>query len=1384
MFLNLRPFFHIEKSIAKHCRFYATRKRFYRRADVIQNDRNWGVTLDHRKLKTPNGQLLTVNSEDLARALAAEWDAQQDIISQPSMHLTALCNTALDNPGKLSQHDITTINFGVETLKSPILMLACVDRYLQPTEAVMLARLEEEYQLRRWGRVPWAHELNQMELTARVAAALLIVQTSTDYQSAKEKKKNESVRRGAVPVSDQCVDCRPRFVNTLSLLMIQGVMNIDVETAAPRPRPLSAGIWTLFSWMRRSEKSLSQESISSVGSDRTAASFDFLSPGQYRYSRDPLLISPAPITDSYRKRLHENNQRRKRERDITLHRKYGLWKEEGAGYDGFSLPPLPNNYNEAGEKKVRCRRAASECLQRRSAYVPGKRRAPLPPLSTTSKSLPRNYKRKRPAPKPPVNELLENTQNTEINNNDEKLFKVTATTCEIDTPDKARDSNLEKIKDPGQHKETKVKVEKSFIRQLFENKKRSSAIEIPQVRLLPSISELDKEAAEIIEINKYPRNYNSHNNQEMAGEMWMCTKCLRKYNMTIKACVYCVSQHKNTSSLFTQTDHVSSRVDETKNKLKVNDNSEEKEKLREMLKELKHSLPKKHIDSKLKCHNSINKESVTTEAATLRIGSPAADKLVPQQNILTNNNNNKNNSIIISLDVGDPKKGDTENLNSTMPNRDNTLLENTKIEPRLVPKISSDDINRTTKSGASTSSVEIKLPMKNHLNSVNCNQIKASPETVITSSKIKTETEIIKKGSSDATANKDFGVTASEIKKTSEQTAVKLNWLNGPSTSTNQNLNTPLKISSLLNPIYLPKSKILTENLCTSHAIATKHQISTTGAVESKQNNLQTIKERKDESPVKSEKNPIHNNENLCKLATRRDLINQLELSIAKGDEKVAAEAASKLAKLRVACSVLSFSSQIVAEPSTSKHFVCFNTETPEPATVHQKDECKNNLSNSHDKKPNEIIKFQQCNSTQKDVCSTKEIIIENVTRGKTSAASQTEQVNVSTLKDLRQIAEKMLGLEKRLQRWIVGKTLCIDDTIKLDTVAGKDFKAPFYLCVVESENKNQSIGQKEFGSESNENATAIETSGPSSVNTSREFYNELIKLEQQAIVSNSDSFECGVCMETCGVGKGVVLRDCIHTFCRECLGDVVRHCEEPIVSCPAIGCPGVLQEREIRALISEEDYDKWLARGLAVAESGTRNTFHCRTPDCTGWAFCEPGVRKFPCPVCKHTNCVPCLAVHEATTCEQYQRQLHETVTAAAGNTQTDEGTQELLNSLISRGEALECPECKSIITKKWGCDWVKCSACKTEICWITKGRRWGPGGKGDTSAGCPPSAVVGGRNMPATDAANTAPSPMARGARMLRNSPEGAQIAISVNSSSKVLRTGIRKLKHVEIV
>lgn len=37
-------------------------------------------------------------------------------------------------------------------------------------------------------------------------------------------------------------------------------------------------------------------------------------------------------------------------------------------------------------------------------------------------------------------------------------------------------------------------------------------------------------------------------------------------------------------------------------------------------------------------------------------------------------------------------------------------------------------------------------------------------------------------------------------------------------------------------------------------------------------------------------------------------------------------------------------------------------------------------------------------------------------------------------------------------------------------------------------------------------------------------------------------------------------------------------------------------------------------------------------------------------------------------------------------------------------------CPGCSIVLSKQQGCDWIKCAVCYTEICWATKGPRWGP--------------------------------------------------------------------------
>jgi chaperone required for assembly of F1-ATPase len=72
------------------------RRRFYQRAEVEDTDGGFRVVLDGRPVKTPARRTLAAPKRVLAQALAAEWDAQRDVVDAAKMPLTRLANTIID----------------------------------------------------------------------------------------------------------------------------------------------------------------------------------------------------------------------------------------------------------------------------------------------------------------------------------------------------------------------------------------------------------------------------------------------------------------------------------------------------------------------------------------------------------------------------------------------------------------------------------------------------------------------------------------------------------------------------------------------------------------------------------------------------------------------------------------------------------------------------------------------------------------------------------------------------------------------------------------------------------------------------------------------------------------------------------------------------------------------------------------------------------------------------------------------------------------------------------------------------------------------------------------------------------------------------------------
>ena len=74
------------------------RKRFYGHAHVAEAGEGGDaeILLDGKHVKTPARRVLTAPTRALAEAIAAEWDAQKDVIDPAHMPLTRLANAAID----------------------------------------------------------------------------------------------------------------------------------------------------------------------------------------------------------------------------------------------------------------------------------------------------------------------------------------------------------------------------------------------------------------------------------------------------------------------------------------------------------------------------------------------------------------------------------------------------------------------------------------------------------------------------------------------------------------------------------------------------------------------------------------------------------------------------------------------------------------------------------------------------------------------------------------------------------------------------------------------------------------------------------------------------------------------------------------------------------------------------------------------------------------------------------------------------------------------------------------------------------------------------------------------------------------------------------------
>src|ERR1700712_1443368 len=86
------------------------RKRFYARAGVVDAPDGFAVVLDDKPTRTPSGRAVVAPSLEIAKGIAAEWEAQREFIDPMTMPLTRLANSVVN--GVIDQVDAVAEGIG------------------------------------------------------------------------------------------------------------------------------------------------------------------------------------------------------------------------------------------------------------------------------------------------------------------------------------------------------------------------------------------------------------------------------------------------------------------------------------------------------------------------------------------------------------------------------------------------------------------------------------------------------------------------------------------------------------------------------------------------------------------------------------------------------------------------------------------------------------------------------------------------------------------------------------------------------------------------------------------------------------------------------------------------------------------------------------------------------------------------------------------------------------------------------------------------------------------------------------------------------------------------------------------------------------------------
>lgn len=179
------------------CNTYLDNPHRHNRIDIVNYITNY--------LETDTVLFQPDDHEELTKLQQEKWDPiiqwfcdryQIDMTKTKSMSPPIVPAKSKDIISRhMASYDLAPLigfMYGIDVIKSVILMFAVCERRISVEEAVALSRLEEEFQISHWGNVEWSHELSKYDQQSRLAAAVLFIHLHTSSVTSKSQKMNNT----------------------------------------------------------------------------------------------------------------------------------------------------------------------------------------------------------------------------------------------------------------------------------------------------------------------------------------------------------------------------------------------------------------------------------------------------------------------------------------------------------------------------------------------------------------------------------------------------------------------------------------------------------------------------------------------------------------------------------------------------------------------------------------------------------------------------------------------------------------------------------------------------------------------------------------------------------------------------------------------------------------------------------------------------------------------------------------------------------------------------------------------------------------------------------------------------------------------------------------